>query len=304
MDCRYLKQEEVATRLNISKPAVLRLVIDGKIKPYIYFKGTPAYGVETRGDVLRTDRLFSITGFFYPQLTMGMEEFLVKGLSDEVCRSIWLIPSSECMPEVCEAIDDGLLLYPPLVPFERESDNKIYGKGKDPSVYGIRVMAEQRENRDVSHKYWYEIAQYKNETEVMEAGYPIKLDSFVYLESEVEQCVNKGAVGDASSNGKEGGKKKKHNEALQEAINLIDDSLRSCGVSHITNGTFRAWFDEVGATSKDGSVATPYEFSPPIPRCDELYIDGNTLTWTDNEGKKKAISLSSLQPYFRRAKNR
>ena len=101
---------------------------------------------------------------------------------------------------------------------------------------------------------------------------------------------------------KKGGSRSKHNEALQKAINIIQAEILATG-KKLTASTFKEWFREQRARSwkEYSSEVTPYSFVPPIPDCDELYIDGKKLVWKDQEGKWRDCSLRSLERYFRKA---
>jgi hypothetical protein len=101
-----------------------------------------------------------------------------------------------------------------------------------------------------------------------------------------------------------GAKRSKYNASLQDAINLIEQELKGQDKS-MTAGNLRDWLADKKAVSSRPSVSwEPWSFEPPISNCDELYIDGAKLVWTDRDGREQDITLRSLEPYFRRACNR
>ncbi len=88
-----------------------------------------------------------------------------------------------------------------------------------------------------------------------------------------------------------GGKRRKYNQGLQEAINRIREEVGP----NLTLGTLKDWF------RNNLNSYEPYSFDPPIPNCDDLYIDGSKLVWKDREDREQATSLRSLEPYVFRA---
>lgn len=100
-----------------------------------------------------------------------------------------------------------------------------------------------------------------------------------------------------------GAKRSKYNAALQDAINRIEQDLKGQG-KRMTTGNLRGWLADKNAVSNRPLV--PWErwsFEPPIPNCDELFIDGPKLVWKDRDGREQDITLRSLEPYFRHARN-
>ena len=63
----------------------------------------------------------------------------------------------------------------------------------------------------------------------------------------------------------------------------------------------KTWFVRTNANSKNPNFQ-PYSFDHPIPDCDELYIDGDKLIYTDSSGKSQSLSLRSLERYLKDAK--
>jgi hypothetical protein len=101
-----------------------------------------------------------------------------------------------------------------------------------------------------------------------------------------------------------GAKRSKYNAALQDAINRIEQDLKGQG-KRMTTGNLRDWL----AGKKAVSCSLPgwwegWSFEPPNANCDDLYIDGPKLVWKDRHGQEQDITLRSLDPYFRRARNR
>ena len=88
-----------------------------------------------------------------------------------------------------------------------------------------------------------------------------------------------------------GGKQRKYNQGLQEAINRIRENVGP----NLTLGTLKDWF------RNNLNSDEPYSFDPPIPNCYDLYIDGSKLVWKDREDREQDMSLKSLERYVRRA---
>jgi hypothetical protein len=100
-----------------------------------------------------------------------------------------------------------------------------------------------------------------------------------------------------------GAKRSKYNASLQDAINRIAQDLKGQG-KRITTGNLRDWLADKNVVSNRPLVPwEPWSFEPPIPNCDELFIDGPKLVWKDRDGREQDITLRSLEPYFRRAGN-
>ena len=92
---------------------------------------------------------------------------------------------------------------------------------------------------------------------------------------------------------RKGGKRSKYDRPLQEAVNRVRDDLAKG--KQLTLPNFKDWMHE------HGSYEDPYVFEPPVPGCDDLYIDGSRLIWIDLDGRGQGISLVSLRRYFARA---
>ena len=114
---------------------------------------------------------------------------------------------------------------------------------------------------------------------------------------------------------KKGGLRTKYNLGLQDAINRIADDIVHSKNPAIDVGTLKDWIREQTERNRDPEIVdglgkmsgirrTPYTFDPPIPDCDEIYIDGKKLVWRDREGRERHCSLRSLDPYVRRARAR
>ena len=95
---------------------------------------------------------------------------------------------------------------------------------------------------------------------------------------------------------RKGGKRRKYNQALQDAIARLRQQIGDDGKT-MTLPTLKDWFRQ------NASYEEPFSFEPPIPNCDELYIDGEKLVWTDRDGRERALGLRSLERYIRRANN-
>ena len=101
---------------------------------------------------------------------------------------------------------------------------------------------------------------------------------------------------------RKGGQQRKVNRGLQNAIRRIAEDLRNGGRS-LTLGNLRTWLTEQTQRGRDETMRPEaYSFDPPIPDCDELYIDGRKLVWKKRDGSDGSISLRSLEPYLSRAK--
>lgn len=91
-----------------------------------------------------------------------------------------------------------------------------------------------------------------------------------------------------------GGRRGKWNTALQEVINKVRADIVS-NKKRATLSTVKDWFRD-NATFDD-----PHSFNPPIPNCDDLYIDGKKLVWKDRDGRERDAALVSLRRYIDRA---
>ena len=94
---------------------------------------------------------------------------------------------------------------------------------------------------------------------------------------------------------RKGGEKAKYNHGLQDAVGLIVKDLGRTGTKPILS-TIEQWL------GRCSSHELPYSFEPPLPDCDELYIDGKKLVWKDRHGREQDIALRSLERYIKRAK--
>lgn len=111
-----------------------------------------------------------------------------------------------------------------------------------------------------------------------------------------------------------GGQRPKFNLGLQEAVNRIAADL-DAGKQVLTTSSLKDWIRAQTERNRDpatddvlgkasGITLTPYAFEPPIPDCDDLYIDGKKLVWRDRDGRERHCSLRSLEPYVQRATER
>ena len=85
----------------------------------------------------------------------------------------------------------------------------------------------------------------------------------------------------------------KYHTGLQSAINTIVPKL-----SKATIGGLKQYLRERGAESHLLPMR-PLELD--IPNCDEIYLDGQKLVWTDREGRECTRSLRSIERYLNRA---
>jgi hypothetical protein len=91
-----------------------------------------------------------------------------------------------------------------------------------------------------------------------------------------------------------GRQRQKYNEALQDAVNQFRQQI--CGGKRmLTLSKLKNWIRQ------NVSYKRKFSFEPPIPNCDELYIDGKKLVWTDRDGREVDMALKSLSPYLSRA---
>lgn len=109
-----------------------------------------------------------------------------------------------------------------------------------------------------------------------------------------EQVISKDGLNQNAR--RKGGKRPKYNKALQEVIGLVRQQLIDDGEKP-TLSTLTDWFRQ------NASAGNPYSFEPPIPDCDDLYVDGEYLVWKDRTGRDTELKLRSLDRYLRRANN-
>ena len=94
---------------------------------------------------------------------------------------------------------------------------------------------------------------------------------------------------------RKGGSRSKHNPWLQDAIGRIVVMLNEEGIPSSAR-TVWEWLEENALSTR------PYdEFEPPIPGCDELYVDDDKLNFTNQAGKKVHYLRRSLDPYVAKA---
>ena len=91
-----------------------------------------------------------------------------------------------------------------------------------------------------------------------------------------------------------GGKQPEFDQALQTAINRIRDDL-------ILNKQKVRPAAVIESIRKNSSRDVHYCFEPPIPGCDDLWVDGHKLVWKDRDGRERDISLRSLNRYVARS---
>ena len=114
-----------------------------------------------------------------------------------------------------------------------------------------------------------------------------------------ELGIARGVAKTPSLYGKEGGRASRVNSALQDAITRIVQDLRSKGIPKPTLGELKHWLaDRKAVTKPRPGYPVPYSFESSISNCDELYIDGDRLVWTDRAGKEQSITFSSLRRYL------
>ena len=96
---------------------------------------------------------------------------------------------------------------------------------------------------------------------------------------------------------RKGGKRPKYNRALQEAISRLRQQIGD-DREKMTLPTLKDWFWQ------NASYEERFSFEPPIPNCDELYIDdGEKLVWTDRDGRERSLGMRSLERYIHRVNN-
>lgn len=95
---------------------------------------------------------------------------------------------------------------------------------------------------------------------------------------------------------RKGGKRTKYNQALQDAIARLRQQIGDDGKT-MTLPTLKGWLRQ------NASYEEPFSFEPPIPNCDELYVDGQKLVWKDRHGRECDLAVRSLERYIRRANN-
>lgn len=92
-----------------------------------------------------------------------------------------------------------------------------------------------------------------------------------------------------------GGRQRKYNSGLQEAICQIREEIEKEG-NRLTLSTLIDWLE------RNVVEYHSYSFQPEIPDCHDLYLDGDELSWVDRNGIGKHIKLKTLERYIRRAK--
>ena len=125
-------------------------------------------------------------------------------------------------------------------------------------------------------------------------------------ESQSASATREEDAGDVRRNpqeaGRRGGSQPKYQGGLQEAVNRIVSDLRDDEI-RATLGAFRRWFEQRGAIVQLPIVNwKPWSFDPPIPSCDDLYIDGQKLVWKDRDGHERDRSLRTMESYIARAR--
>ena len=81
------------------------------------------------------------------------------------------------------------------------------------------------------------------------------------------------------------------NPWLRKAMKRIADMLTKDGIPPTSSAIWDWLCDNAQPNS-------PYEFEPPIPGCDELYVDGDTLSFTDQKGNVQTRRRRTLERYL------
>ena len=92
-----------------------------------------------------------------------------------------------------------------------------------------------------------------------------------------------------------GGQKSRRNPWLQEAITRIVDMLET----DETRTSLPAVWDWLCENAPPGGA---YAFEPPISGCDLLYVEGDKLSFADQEGNRQTLARRSLERYIRKSK--
>ncbi len=95
--------------------------------------------------------------------------------------------------------------------------------------------------------------------------------------------------------GREGGRQPKHKQGLQEAVNEIVSRLRQAGIKP-TAKTLLHYVRENAPSALDEGLQLN------ISKCDDMYVDGDTLNWKDRLGGDRSITKRSLDRYVKRAR--
>jgi hypothetical protein len=100
----------------------------------------------------------------------------------------------------------------------------------------------------------------------------------------------------AKAKGEKGGSQTKKNKALIKAIRQI--------VINMADGSKKPSFSEVWAFLESYNSHSPYNTE--IEGCEDLFVDGDTLFWTDftQNGITKSLAKRSLERYVREAKQK
>ena len=103
-----------------------------------------------------------------------------------------------------------------------------------------------------------------------------------------------------------GGQRSKIDGHLQDALNRIAEDLHENG-GRLTVGALRDWLTDKGADAALRHASEDefdgYDFEPPVPGCDNLYIDGPKLVWTNDEANEQSRALRNLYRYIVRARD-
>ncbi len=109
---------------------------------------------------------------------------------------------------------------------------------------------------------------------------------------ETPEAVPSGLTADTRS---KGGSHSKQNRWLLEAFQRIADMLTDDGIQPTSPAIWNWVCDNAQSNA-------PHEFDPIIPGCDLLYVDGDELIFTDQEGNRKSRTRRSLERYRPRPK--
>lgn len=109
-------------------------------------------------------------------------------------------------------------------------------------------------------------------------------------EEQVEADPNR--TGGLTANARsKGGSRSKQNPWLLKAIRRIVDMLNEDGIPPTSTAIWN-WLCD------NAQLDNPYEFDPPIPGCDDLYVDGDTLYFKDQEGNVRIRNRRTLERYL------
>ena len=134
--------------------------------------------------------------------------------------------------------------------------------------------------------YWHDL-RFEREDVLREWPDPLVVEPAEAVAGDTEAAPGRLTRGARSK----GGSRSRRNPWLQEALERIIVMLEEAG----TPATFPAVWGWLG---KNTTPNSPYEFDPPVSGCDYLYVDGDELSFRDQDGKVTTLKRRSLERYM------